>query len=407
MLTVALTSVTGFAFWIVAARLFSSHLVGEGSALVAAMTFISVVCQLNMGTGILRFLPVTKLDPARAILAAYLLAVVASALGAAAFLFVAPAVADSYDFLTDSTSLALLFAFATVACGIFALQDAVLIALREAVWVPAENGIFGVAKILALPLAAMAGFSQSIFVSWVVPMALLLIPINYLIFARFLPRRIAVSGELSPIERFGRRGLGKFMAQDYLASILTQGSTTLVPVVVLGILGGSRGAYFYIPFTIVNAFDLLFIRVSASFTVEASMATGDVPRLVHKTIARFGPVAVGGVLALIASAGLILLPFGSDYSEAGTSVLRLLAAASLVRAGVALYCAICRVEGRTFQVFVVQAATFLLTFGLIYAFGARGGLDGVGIAWLLANLAVAVPILPGLVRLGRAGGDGG
>src|SRR5271165_5190934 len=80
MVNVLATSALGFAFWIAAARRFPSSAVGRDSALVAAMVTISVVCQLNLSSGVLRFLPIVKVDTAKAVLAAYAATTVISAI---------------------------------------------------------------------------------------------------------------------------------------------------------------------------------------------------------------------------------------------------------------------------------------------------------------------------------------
>ena len=53
----ALTSVLGMGFWMAAARLYSSVDVGRDTVLISVMIEISTMCQLNMGNGIVRFLP--------------------------------------------------------------------------------------------------------------------------------------------------------------------------------------------------------------------------------------------------------------------------------------------------------------------------------------------------------------
>ena len=58
MLNVGLNAVLGFGFWVAAARLFPSTVVGRDSALISAMITLSTICQLNLGPVMLRFLPI-------------------------------------------------------------------------------------------------------------------------------------------------------------------------------------------------------------------------------------------------------------------------------------------------------------------------------------------------------------
>ena len=203
MLNVVLNSVLGFVFWIAAARLFPASVVGRDSALIAAMLTLSTVSQLNMSSGILRFLPIVKLDPTRAVIGAYALMGAATTLFGALFVILAPDVAHNYRFLRDDSGIAWSFVIAAVLWGVFALQDAVLTAMRRAPWVPVENSTFGILKIAALPLLLALGSDHAVFIAWVVPMAMLLIPVNYLIFDKVIPNWPGRGTESSPVERFG------------------------------------------------------------------------------------------------------------------------------------------------------------------------------------------------------------
>ena len=403
MVNVLATSVLGFAFWIAAARMFPSSTVGRDSALVAAMVTISVVCQLNLSSGVLRFLPIVKVDTAKAVLGAYAATTVVSAIGATLFVLVAPRLSASYGFLATDTPLAVFYVLAVTAWGIFALQDAVLTALRRAPWVPLENTVFGVLKITALPLLLLAGATHAVFVAWIVPMVLLLIPVNYLIFSRVIPAWPGGGEERSPVESFGWRGLVSFLTQDYFAMIFTQAASTLLPVVVVALVGSSQGAYFYMPFTIVSAFDLVFLNIAYSLTVEGALASSRYPVLLRLAVKRFRHVQVAGVLILIAGASVILLPFGPGYVMAGTPVLRLLACASMFRMVVALFGVTCRVEGRASRILAMQTGIFVMVIGLTIALGGTDGIVGAALAWLIAHVIAGSAGAPRVLRVLKEG----
>jgi O-antigen/teichoic acid export membrane protein len=402
LMSAAVTSVLGLGFWIAAARMFPPSMVGRDGALVSAMIALSMVCGLNLGSGVLRFLPISRLSPARLVLGAYSATVVVSAAGATAFVLIIPRVSHSYAFLAHDAALAALYVVAVTAWGVFALQDAVLTALQRAPVVLVENAAFSVLKIAGLPILLVAGSVHAVFIAWIVPMVLLLVPVNYFIFTRFIPARALATNQPSPVERFGWRGLADFFANDYLAMIFVEASTTLLPVIVVALLGSSQGAYFYIPFTIVAAFDLLFASVASSLTVEASIAADLLSELARATVRRFAGALGAGVLALLAGAGLILLPFGPAYASAGAPVLRLLACACVFRAVIGLFSAICLVKGRAGRVLAMQAAVFVLIVGLTLTLGRGIGLVGVGLAWLIANALVAVAVMPATIGVLRA-----
>jgi O-antigen/teichoic acid export membrane protein len=379
--------------------MFPSAIVGRDSALVSAMLTISSICQLNLSAALMRFLPVSKLAPSRVVLGGYAVTALVSALGGTLFVSLAPHVSASYGFLARDPALSGLYVAAVTVWGVFALQDAVLTSLRRATWVPLENATFGIMKIAALPLLLGLGSTHSVFIAWVIPMVMLVIPVNFFIFTRAIPDRPRASDQASPVERFGRRGLARYMAQDYLAGIFIQAATTFLPALVVWLQGSTKGAYFYMPFTIVSGFDLMFVNIGYSLTVEASMAPHRLRELSLTTVRRFAGLLVAGVLALVAGAGLLLVPFGASYAHAGAGVLRLLALASLCRGVIGLYTAVNRVEGRASRVLGAHGTVCVLTLALAFAAGRPGGLQGVAVAWLAANGLVAALSLPRLLGL--------
>lgn len=393
ILNVIVTSLLGFGFWIAAARLLPSAVVGHDSALVSSMMGLSAVCQLNLAAGIYRFLPTTRLSLVRVILGAYAVTGAAAAAAATAFVLIAPRVSRTYLFL-EHAWIAIVFVGAVVLWGVFTLQDAALTTLRRPFWVPIENGVFGVLKLAILPLLVAAGTGHATFVAWVIPMVALLFPMNFLIFTKAIPQRPPLGEGASPVEQFGRRGLARFLTQDYVATTFTQLSVMMLPALVVAVIGPSAGAHFFIPFTLITTFDLVFVNVAFSLTLEGAIDEAGFPLLVRRAVRRFGALLAVGIVALIAAPRLVLLPFGHSYAQSGALALRLLACASAARAVVTLYVAIRRIEGRALGSLALQGLALVAVMGLAVVLGRRHGVDGVAVAWLVANAVAAGFALP-------------
>ena len=107
------------------------------------------------------------------------------------FVLVAPHVSHELAYLDDEATLAVSFVVALALWGLFTLQDAALTATRQAPWIPIENSLFGVLKLAALPIFLVAGAVNGVYLAWVLPMALLLIPVNLLVFRRAIPAHMA------------------------------------------------------------------------------------------------------------------------------------------------------------------------------------------------------------------------
>jgi O-antigen/teichoic acid export membrane protein len=393
----ALGAALGFLFWAAAARLYSPQELGRDTVLISAMIELSTLCQLNLSNGIVRFLPALGAAAPRMLARAYLAAVAAALAIGTGFVLLAPRVSPAFAFLGADPGLQLAFVAALALWGIFVLQDAALTATRRTPWIPLENGAFGALKIAALLVLAGLGTAHGIFLAWALPMAALLAPVSWFLFARALPARTREGApDHGPWAGLGRRAAAGFLATDYLAQVFTQATLTTLPVLVLALLGAEASAWFAIPFTIALAFDTLAYGSCAALVAEASLAHRG-PAAPARIFARrvLGPL-VAAALALIAAAPLLLGVFGPSYAAHGTDVLRLLLAASLLRLGLALFGALARIGGHARRIAAVEALLLLVALGAAIPLAHSDGIEGVALAWLLANLLAALYVLPSL-----------
>jgi O-antigen/teichoic acid export membrane protein len=403
MVNVVLTSGLGVVFWVAAARLYDADTVGRDAALIAAMIELSVICQLNLVNATTRFLPILERGTARALLGAYAVSGVVALVVGAAFVFVAPMTSDQFRFLRDDWAIGGLYVLSQILWTWFTIQDAALTAMRRAPWVPVENSAFGVLKIAALPILVAVGATNGVFLASVLPVIALLVPVNLFLFRTAIPehvRRRRPSESL--LQRLSRRRVLKFMAQDYGATVLGQAAATALPLLVVGLLGSSANAYFYIPYSIVIAFTMFFYGACTSLVVEGALAEHQIRVLARRIARLFAFTVVPGTALVIAAAPIILLPFGPDYVREGAPVLRILAIGGLFRAASFLYIAIARLHGQGFRILAMDTAQAVLLFVGAAILATPLGLEGVALAWLGAMAIVDLAVLPSLVRFFRA-----
>jgi O-antigen/teichoic acid export membrane protein len=392
-----ITAALGIAYWAVAARVVPSAALGEDGALITAMITLSTICQLNMSNAIARFLPSTGAASLRSLALAYLVGAGASFVGGVIFVLMMPLISDGFAFLSEDPLLALTFPVGAAVWALFVMQDAALAALRQAPWVPVENTVFGLAKLAALPVL-VATTSHGTFVAWVLGAALLVVPVNWFVFTRAVPEHVRTVGDHSRAEARADRGLVSFLAQDYVATVLNLVAVTLLPLVVLAVLGSEQSAYFFIPFSIMLAVELFVHGATTSLLVEGARVGADVVGLTRSLLRRIGPIVIASVLILVLAAPLVLAPFGSDYAQEGTPVLRLLALAALFHAVTILFATISRLQRRGSQILVVYLGWFVLQAALAYALASSHGIEGVAFGWMVANAAIAVGLSPWLIR---------
>lgn len=393
-----MTAALGIAYWALAARIVPSATVGEDGTLITAMITVSTICQLNLNNAIARFLPSTGVGASRFLALAYLVSAGASLLGGVVFVAVMPLISDSFAFLTENLVLVFAFPLGAALWAVFVLQDAALAALRQAPWVPVENTAFGLVKLAALPVL-VAATTHGTFVAWVLGAAILVVPVNWFVFARAVPEHVrTVGGGSGAAPRTEQRSRASFLAQDYLATTLNLLAVTLLPLVVLAVLGSEQSAYFFIPFSIMLAVELFVHGAATSLLVEGARVGADIVGLTRSLLRRIGPIVVGSVLILVLAAPLVLAPFGSDYAQHGAPVLRLLALAALFHAVTILFVTISRLQRRGSQILAVYLGWFILQAGLAYALAKSHGIEGIAFGWMVANAAIALGLSPWLIR---------
>ena len=401
MANTAVTAALGMAFWAVASRRYSAGQVGEDAALISAMMLLSVVSQLNLAMGISRLLPQVHARRWRPVAAAYGLTAVVAVVLTGAFVAVAPRVSGGFRALVEHPQLAAALIVAVVLWNVFALQDAVLTAARWAVALPIENGLFGVLKIglMVVLVARFAG--HGIFVAWLAAMAVMLLPVNALVFGKVLPAGSRGATAPTALPLADRRLVTRYLAVDYVAALLSQAYTTMLPLLVVAVLGQADNAYFYIAFVIAGAVRAVAQSMSTSLVVEAAHDESELATLTRRSVRRYTRFAIPGTAVLTLGAGLLLLPFGAEYSDRATTLLRLLLVSTVPHAVVTLYLGVERVRARARRVLAVEAATGLLV-AVGVVLGMRWfGLTGVGVGWLAAQTVVALLVLPLLRNVWR------
>ena len=398
MATTATNALLGVVFWAIASRLHPAARLGEDVALISAMLLLSIVSQLNLGMGISRLLPQVLDRPERVVASCYALTAATAVVVTTTFVVVAPMLSSSFDFLAGNVALAAALVLGVALWNVFTLQDAVLTSARRAALVPVANGIFGLLKIGLMVALAGVLVSHGVFYAWLVAALLVLVPVNRIIFARVLP---APRGPRAPdahhaLELSDRPRVARYLLTDYLAALLSQGYKSLLPLLVLGALGAADSAYFYIAFLVAGAIGELSWSLSTSLVVQGAHDESDVSALARRSVVFYLRFVAPCVLVLIVAAPLVLRPFGMDYADNATTLLRLLLVATLPQAVVTLYLGVERVRARVGRVILAESAVVALVTGGAIVGMQSGGLTGMGIAWLVGQAVVALAVAPRL-----------
>lgn len=277
------------------------------------------------------------------------------------------------------------------AWGIFVLQDSTLTGLRQAYWVPIENAVFAVVKLLLLFVIAGAMPRYGIFTSWSIPLVLSLIPVNILIFGRLMPQHEAATADRSLAMTMPQ--LMRFVGADYIGGLFSLMATALLPIIVHDQAGASMNAYFYQPWMIASSLQIVTVNLAASMTVEAATEQQNVHLFGRRVLRHGAMILVPIVGVILIGAPFLLRIFGAAYATEGTTLLRLLALAVLPNLVNMLFIGIARVQKRMGLLIAIQASLCVIGLALSLLLLPRYGITGIGIAWLVGQGVVAVVLL--------------
>lgn len=391
-----LTSGLGVAYWLVAAHVMPRAELGQGSSLLSALWTVSALAQLNYMRSLPGLLPRARGGADRVLARIYAHVILASLFAGLAFALVAPRVSLTFSYVRSIPGFVFLFALSVPIYSIFCIEDAVLATVRRAGIIPFENATYGVLKLLVLMafvvFVGVRGPSHgiSITLSWILPLVVIVVPVNIFLFTRAVPRAAA------DFPLTAQKG-GAWVRYDFMGYLFWLFGTLPLPVLVITVLGPLQTAAFYVPFTIATAVDVMTLNLGNSLTAEMSRTRGRFTTATSLFVWRvWALTALLGVgLAIIAPYVLDL--FGSDYRAAATSIFRVLMLAVLPRSILFLGIAAVRARAASARareggglILALQSVTCLATFAFgvpaMHHFGALG----MAISWLAASSLAAV-----------------
>jgi O-antigen/teichoic acid export membrane protein len=390
ILGTGITSLLGVGFWALAAHSYSARVVGLNAAAISAMTLVAEACTLGLSAVLVRYLPVaggsTRKLVSRSYAVTVSLALVAGLIAALSSGVWSP----KLSFLSSGGWLAG-FVFAAAATTVFTLQDSVLTGLRAAKWIPLENSLYAVAKLLLLVVLASSLTGSGPFVAWTAPLLVAVVVVNYLIFTRLIPS--------SPSEgTLDRSKLLSMATGNYAGKLFTLAGNLYMPILVANRVSAADAAYFFVPWMVSLAIELVALNMMTSLTVEAAT---DLPQLRQLTRRALGQamrmvIPIAAIIAIVAPWALLV--FGSAYADEGASLLRLLALGMVPNVIVTLGITIARIEHKGRLVVAIQGTHCVLVLGLSALLLPSLGIDAVGYVWTASQTALALVLLATLLR---------
>lgn len=403
MTSTVATSLLGYLYWLVAARLYAPAQVGLASSVVSAMMLTAIIATMGFGSALVQELPQRWARRKTLINGALGVVLLISLLLAGGFLAFSWFALPSFRAVDRSPVFAGTFIVGVICWTLGLLVDQVYVSARTANLVLWRGVILGVAKlvlvvIFAFPLVrpylirfapfafGMRGLhcALGIFVAWVMG-SVLALAIGLHLIARVIPHyRFRLLLRSYEAWRLIPLALG-----NHLITVTQLAPNYVLPVLVTELLSPRMNAYFYTTWMVAG---LLFAVPGAMAVSLFAEGSNDAARLARETrhallFTSLASIGLGLAMELLAAPVLHL--FGRTYAANGLELLRILIPGVLPLVMNGLGISVLRVQRRLRLAGALSLANCACTL-LCATIGARyWGLVGIGLGWLGAQFIVA------------------
>jgi O-antigen/teichoic acid export membrane protein len=398
--TTVLTSGFGATYWTLAARIFPAPAVGLAAAAISAMLLMGQVSTIGLGTVLMGELSQHEGSERGLIFSAATISAVVGAVLGAAFITAAGWIAPELSALAVPTGV-LLFAIGSASTASGLVLDLAFIGLLRGGLQLLRNALASITKLVVLIVIGGIGFvvlrpdGASLFLTSVagglVSMALILA----------VPRS-SDRGPARPLWHVPE-GLAGLALRHHLLNLSILAPGLLLPLLVTAVMSAEANAYFYIAYMIAN---LGFAVPAALASTLYVLGARDIEALAVRMRLAFWLCIGAGIalnLFMVVGAEPLLSIFGAPYADRAGTLLRLLSLGVFPLTINSLYVVIARLERRFLQGTILMVAAMLVEFSFV-AVGARaGGLNGIGVGWLVGVSIGTLPLLPAIFRVAVRG----
>ena len=375
MLSSGINAALGFIFWIIVARSSAPASIGIATTLIGLSVLVGFIGLIGIDIGLVRFLAHSK-SPSEYVSSA--LTVTAVTTGVAS-LFVGQllaAVSPKLAFVFHDTAFLPLFIVTNISNAWNSLTNNVFVSVRQTghiVWINVAAGLAKIGVLAVFKITSWLAIFGIYALGQIVNDVLSLVVIVY-VFHHHL-KILAHPRILRPTVSYS---LG-----TYVGNVLYWLPTTLMPLIVLSLLGAKQAAYFYVAFTIVA---VLFTIPSSSMLSLFAEGSHDPASLSHgakKAIVISWALLAPCIVAIGVFGGLILSLYGHQYQEGAGPFLILFSMSSFLVTLVLCVITIFRVTLNWISVIAVSAVFACATLGISISLIPELKLNGVGIAWMV------------------------
>lgn len=391
VLNSGILALTGFFFWAIAAKLYTTQDVGLAAAAISAMGLLALLSTLGLDYGLIRFLSQAGERSSDIINSCLTIGGIVSIVLSLVFLAGLSLWFPALLPIRAHPIFFIAFVIFTIAATLNRFARQSFIAKRKAGLALGQRGLtFGFFRFIPLVILAPFFHTFGIFASWGIALGVAVAVGIFL----FLPKVQAGYRPLPTISKAAIKGMMHFSSVNYAASIFRAIPRLVLPLMVVNLLGVESNAYFYIAWAISNIMFWIPRAVSSSLFAEGSHNAEKLGRDIRRSMKLILLTLIPAIAIIFLLGDKILLLFGKAYFENATKLLWVLALSGLPLGLNYIYFGAKRVEMKMKSVIALSAFIAVATLALSFLLLPRIGILGAGVSHLVAQLIATAVITP-------------
>lgn len=394
MANTAITSVLGFAFWIIIARFYNDADVGLASTIITLMGLLATISSLGFDTAFIRFINKSE-KPAELINSGLTITGMTSLLIALVFVLGVDLWSPALSSIKDNAIFAAAFIIFTLFLTLSLMLEAIFIAKRNAGFVLYKNTAISLLKII-LPFIFVQFFRAFGIISSVGTATSIIVIISLLL---FLPRvqsayKLRIKADLHIIREVWRYSLG-----NYLANVSSIATTFILLNLIINRSSAEEAAYFYMVWMITGLLFMIPSAISQSLFAEGSHFEDKLDFNIKRAYKLTFMLLIPVITVLLFAGQWLLLVFGAGYSENGAELLRFMSLSGVFIGINSVYYTVLRVQGRIRELIAICAFITIATLTGSYIIIHTAGILGLGYIWFAVQGLTSLYIIFAMRKL--------
>jgi O-antigen/teichoic acid export membrane protein len=372
-------------FWWLILRIYAPDMVGKNIVILSFSQLLTTGALFGLGYSIIHYLPSESSEKKNIVNFSLSFVISFSFVLSISFGFSSTLLPSTANIdLNNLPYFVLLVTFLSV----YQLIYQVMAALRLGLFIVIFGLVAGISRLILIFILRNLDFIYSPLLAYICPVIILDIFIIYIL----LPKKI---NDYIPrfninINRFFY--LLKYAGPNFLGNLLHDLPFQLLPILIADSISLSYTAYFFLAWQIYSLISTISGSISLSLFIEGSNKKGEVILLGRRALILAISFTTTVVLIIILFGKTILMLFGKNYADHGTSILQILSLAAIPAAIVYLLTTIERVKHNLIQIIIAFGiiASISLLIPIILKITS---INAFGWVWLSAQLIAATYLL--------------